>query len=228
MLGKWKIVEKLTDKQYHVMCESCGHTTQRLVNKLKTLHRCPSIIDGTKYCYKCQTRKQLEFFHKDSTVSGGYSKVCKECYAERVGVVNYGYKPVNRRTIKKSRTMVRSTKKDGLEVFLNKRQQSLKHRHKNKNMLEYNLPEGYLLELYKKQNGKCYYSGLQLDYKSPKLSPFSISVDKLDPQNGYTVGNLVLCTHSMNSMKLNMTLGEFKEYLVSINDYIKWFINDEN
>lgn len=220
MLGNWKIISKVGEKRFNVKCEYCGFETQRIESKLKTLHQCPSIIDGTKYCYKCQQRKELEYFHSDRTVKGGYSKVCKECYSERVNVIHYNYRPVNRRA---KFTNKRSTKLHGLEYFLKQRQNALKYRHKNKTYKPYDLPDGYLYEQYKRQEGKCYYTGYPLDYNSQQFAN-SISVDRLYPAEGYTVGNVVLCTHSINVMKLDMTVEEFKEFLKISIDGLNRFV----
>ena len=45
----------------------------------------------------------------------------------------------------------------------------------------------------------------------------SISVDRLDPNKGYTVDNVVLSSFIMNSFKSDMTELEFKKFL---NDFI--------
>lgn len=235
MLGTWKILKKITDKNYKVRCDSCGFETQRLKSKIKFHHRCPSIIDGKKYCYKCQNRKELNYFFKDPTVFGGFSKLCKECHAEKKGSINFSYKPVNRRDSSKpsfkrkylSKDNTTSTKLNGIEKFFHLRQCSLKNRHKAKLMDPYNLPDGYLYNQYKLQDGKCYYTGYKFDYTQPR-SPFSISVDKLIPNKGYTVGNIVLCTQSMNTMKLNMSISEFIDHLKSIKDGLNNFISENS
>lgn len=217
MLGEWEIISKITDKRVNVRCKLCKTEAQIYTRKLNVLHKCPSIIGDTKYCYKCQTRKNLDFFHADKTVFGGYSKLCKECYAERVNVRDYKYNPVNRRRGKPRNNNIngkRSTKLGGIELFLENRQKSLKYRHKNKTFAPYNLPNGYLWEQYKAQEGRCYYSGVLLDYTTP-FSSKSISVDRLYPEKGYTIGNIVLCVHSINAMKLEMNVEEFKEFLKS-------------
>jgi hypothetical protein len=227
MLGTWTIVDNISDRLYAVRCNLCGFTTQKPKSKMKNFHRCPSIIDNTKYCYKCEVRKDLEFFHKDASVSGGYSKLCRECYAERVNVTNFSYKPVNRRPVTQKVSRQRVGKRliplYGIEKFLHERQISLRYRHKNNTFKAYNLPDGYLFELYKKQNGKCYYTGYQFDYTSG-FSANSISIDRLYPLEGYTVDNIVLCTHSINMMKLNMNVDEFKKYLSTIKEGLETFI----
>ena len=225
MWGSWIIIDKITDKFYNVKCSICNFETQKLASTIKLHHRCPSIVDGTKYCYKCSERKSLEFFHKDPTVSGGYSKLCRECYSERVNVIKFSHNPVHRKNIKGSNNIinVQSTKISGLEKFLNYRQKTLKYRHRNKTFAPYNLPDGYLVEQFKRQDGKCYYSGYSFDYKAEFFAN-SISVDRLYPEKGYTIGNVVLCTHSINTMKLNMNVEEFKNHLFTIKDGLEKFI----
>jgi hypothetical protein len=152
--------------------------------------------------------------------------VCKECYSERAGVINYKYKPVNRRIASRvDNSNIWSTKQNGIEHFLEQRQNTLKHRHKKKPMDEYNLPSGHLYELYKKQNGKCYYTNVPLKCTQKSLTPYSISVDKLTPKKGYTVGNVVLCIHSINSMKLDMDELEFKQFLSTVRPGLQNFVD---
>ncbi|MCY9658483.1 hypothetical protein P5G65_25140 [Paenibacillus chondroitinus] len=77
----------------------------------------------------------------------------------------------------------------------------------------------YLEELYFAQKEKCFYTDVEMDWnvKGPK-SFFHMSVERLDPEKGYTKGNIVLCIWLINLVKSNRNLGEFI-------DSFKWVIS---
>lgn len=56
--------------------------------------------------------------------------------------------------------------------------------------------------LYKQQGGRCYYTGVQMKLMSDiKNDPLIMSADRLDANNGYTLGNVVLCCYGANVLK---------------------------
>jgi hypothetical protein len=74
------------------------------------------------------------------------------------------------------------------------------------------LTKEYLLDIFKKQNGKCYYSGLELNIVKSKVEkthdPFKMSLDCVVPELGYTEGNVVWCAYCINALKLEMSQQE--------------------
>lgn len=77
------------------------------------------------------------------------------------------------------------------------------------------LTVSYLLQLYNNQNGKCFYTGDPMVFgaRKGKALPNSLSLDRLDPNKGYTIGNVVWCTYLVNTMKQQMTEGQFYDKL---------------
>ena len=74
--------------------------------------------------------------------------------------------------------------------------------------IPFSLTLDHLLDLWTKQEGKCYYTNVTMTYgptASGNATHTSLSIDKLDPAKGYTIGNVVLCTYIANSFKLDMT-----------------------
>lgn len=60
----------------------------------------------------------------------------------------------------------------------------------------------YIICLYEKQKGKCFYSGIDMKLSSEtKADPFLISVDRIISNKGYVEGNIVLCCLGMNWLK---------------------------
>lgn len=71
----------------------------------------------------------------------------------------------------------------------------------------------YLTNLYKKQNRKCFYTDIEIDWKTINgLRPNCLSIDKIIPEKGYIEGNVVLTIRRINSIKYDMTLDEMKKW----------------
>lgn len=76
----------------------------------------------------------------------------------------------------------------------------------------------YLVDLYNKQNGCCYYSREKMvfGWVDGKVHHNSLSLDKLDPSKGYVQGNVVWCSYLTNTMKRDLTEAEFYDLLSKI------------
>jgi CRISPR/Cas system Type II protein with McrA/HNH and RuvC-like nuclease domain len=78
------------------------------------------------------------------------------------------------------------------------------------------LPDGYLQALYDEQNGRCFYTDKEFEITVGEgWNPRALSVDRVDPDRGYVVGNLVLCARRVNSIKQDMTIEELQEWVPS-------------
>ena len=76
----------------------------------------------------------------------------------------------------------------------------------------------YLHQLYEKQEGKCYWSGLSLkeEHSWIKHHPFAMSVDRLDNTKGYTPENVVLTRRLFNLGRMSFGHDEFKEVVTKL------------
>jgi len=63
----------------------------------------------------------------------------------------------------------------------------------------------------------CYYTGVKFEDDGK----FALSIDRVDPKQGYIEGNVVSCTIDVNSKKANLTIEEIH----SISEKIKAFYN---
>lgn len=212
--GQWKINEELTLKEFGyssigltkgsqkpVKCEclSCGMISNKQFTYSNSKHRCKPIIDGKKKCFKCKEFKTIEEFSKNKSNFDGYQKVCKECFSN-YECVKKGYK-------KKSYKY-----KNSLEDYFNSKLSYLRNKCKLKN-IPFDLKKGDLFDIYNLQNGKCYYTNIDIIHNIGKLYYNSISIERLSPEKGYSKENIVLCSFNINSFKGMMTELEFKEYL---------------
>jgi len=72
----------------------------------------------------------------------------------------------------------------------------------------------YFLDLYKRQDGKCFYTDIVLVCRVGEgKSRHSLSIDRIDNNLGYIKGNVVLCTNQVNTAKGDFTLDEIKQYM---------------
>lgn len=100
------------------------------------------------------------------------------------------------------------------ENLFKHRLNSAKHRAR-KLKLEFNITEEFIKELWEKQDGKCFYSGLDMNI-TERNTPYAMSLDKVDANKGYTQDNVVLCTYIVNTMKSNLPVTEFFDIIKEI------------
>jgi hypothetical protein len=79
---------------------------------------------------------------------------------------------------------------------------------KRKNRGIFDIDSQFLLETFNKQNGKCYWFGVDLVTDSGKKHPFQPSVDRLDNSKGYEKNNVVI-----SSLIANFSRNNFDEDL---------------
>lgn len=82
--------------------------------------------------------------------------------------------------------------------------------------LPFNLTAEYLLDVWNKQKGLCYYTGEPLDFtvvleSQLQAHPLAPSVDKLIPELGYVEDNVVWCLQTINQMKRDFPYEQFME-----------------
>lgn len=77
-----------------------------------------------------------------------------------------------------------------------------------KREIDYNFEKEDLLEIYNKQNGLCFYTGLKMDIDN-KDNYYVLSVDRLNSNIGYFKENMVLCCWMVNTMKMHFEIKEF-------------------
>ncbi|MCM2417601.1 hypothetical protein [Streptomyces sp. RKAG293] len=106
------------------------------------------------------------------------------------------------------------------ESYFNDRQRRLASGERgmrpSRQLLEYDLPNGYLAALWHWQGAACFYTGKpMLTGYGIGRNPYGVSIDRVDSSKGYVVGNVVLCCARVNSVKNNLTLGELAEWIPS-------------
>lgn len=92
-----------------------------------------------------------------------------------------------------------------------------------KKKLDFNLTKDYLKQLWDKQNGICALSGIAMtfDIDSGRTNT-NVSVDRINPNLGYTKDNIQLVCMAVNQMKSDLKLEElymFCEALLRYKDF---------
>jgi dUTP pyrophosphatase len=80
--------------------------------------------------------------------------------------------------------------------------------------IPFDIDLNYLVNQYEVQDGLCYYSKIKLEFG--KNSLYSASLERLNPNLGYTKGNVVLASKAMNWAKNNASTAEFIEFLLDL------------
>lgn len=154
---------------------------------------------GELQCRCCKEVKPLDFFHekKKANIKSGYKaydNMCKTCRANRL----YDLRRTRYNTLDRAINEI---------VFGIKRRSGVE------------LSKSYVMDLYNKQNGLCYYTGIKM---IPDInSLFKVSADRIDSNQSYVDGNIVLCCWSINNMKQDLSIDDFKMLISNLyNNYV--------
>ena len=126
-----------------------------------------------KMCSHCQETKTVDCYRKNITYKDGYQNKCKKCEYEICTDSRNAYE----------------LKHWAKRCFLHAK----KH-----NKYDFDIDEHFVLELYEKQNGKCFWFNVELKPSNIAKYPWQPSLDRLDREKGYTKDNVVLACYSAN------------------------------
>jgi len=123
-----------------------------------------------------------EFFYRHSQTSDGWHSWCKQCCREG-----------NKRSLAKKY----ATFEGRISTFLTSCRNSSKKRGN-----EFNLTRDDFTKMWENQDGICVYTGIKMDLQPNRI--FSVSVERINSDIGYTAENTVLCCNVVNRMKSNL------------------------
>lgn len=166
----------------------------------------------TKLCRGCNEELPVESFRTKFKIRKGQrypylNSKCRPCENEW---------NKQRRTTPKYRAYRakwREGKRGNLKIFLQDRIAGWR----TKLDLPSDLTVDYLLQLYARQDGACYYSGMKMEFNSRGgPNDHTMSLDRLCPDKGYIQDNVVWCAYLVNTMKQTMSEQEFYSFLEHI------------
>jgi hypothetical protein len=171
---------------------NCDFETVELVLMTKGLPRIREppgeliVVNGKAFCVFCQTMKPVNFFRR------GKERRCNGC-SKRLDTVR---------------------KNIDTDSILGWRWRQLQHNRKRRgNNGAFELTAAQYVAKYRKQKGLCFYSDVPMNIMFISgYNPYTISVDRILPDEGYTDANTVLCCLRVNRMKSDMPLGELEVF----------------
>lgn len=192
--------------KWQAYCKGCSNKKSRKYNKTNQTRKFnPTFIENEveyKQCTRCNTvyPNTFEFFDKSQLGQKGLRADCRRCrldYGQHYAEKKWAWNLYNNARA--------STNRYGLE--------------------DINIDEQYVLDLFEKQNHKCYWLGVDLVPSSEKKHPFQPSLDRLDRNRGYIKGNVVLCCFVANFGRNENTEESWKQFLKKLQmqlNYNQW------
>lgn len=115
-----------------------------------------------------------------------------------------------------------------IEKFLTNKFRQTRQRCKGSN-IRFDLTAEFLIQQFESQDGRCFYTDTILVTRSGEgRSPNSASLDKIVPELGYTIGNVVWAANRINTMKFDATLSEMAEWMPGWYERIRaWRIKND-
>ena len=154
-------------------------------------------LTNEKKCGKCYNKKDVKFFYKHNATSDGYHSWCKNCC--RAG---------NRKSAEKKYSNFSNRVTTLLYTSKNN---SLKRKQ------DFSINRNHLNDLWEKQKQKCFYSDIKMTTQPNHI--FTVSIERVDPVQGYIPQNVVLVCNAVNRMKSDFLVQEFFHFCQLITNY---------
>ena len=145
-----------------------------------------------KHCYKCKEYKNpVRDFCSDATRRDGRNATCRKCASVKTSKTDY-YKKYHRHQAKNIERQIIQRMKP--KVRLAGLICQAKKRAKQKK-LDFDIDIQWALGQYKIQQGKCLLTGIPFvlesfpELKRKRNNPYSVSIDRIDSDKGYTKTN---------------------------------------
>jgi len=84
--------------------------------------------------------------------------------------------------------------------------------------LTFDLTEEFLTELWNKQEGKCYWLNIPITLEREKNNPLKATLDRLDPNRGYTKENVVWSSYFANIGRGNCSSEKFSRIVEMVSN----------
>lgn len=137
---------------------------------------------NSKLCAKCGEEKDVSLFFKHTATSDGWHSWCKHC-------------------CKNGNEKSRQKKYSSFEGRISTLLISCKNSSIKRNN-EFSITREDLIKMWELQGGKCAYTFFDLE--TQPNNPYSVSVERIDSNIGYTKDNTILVCNAINRMKSNL------------------------
>ena len=142
----------------------------------------------TTACSVCRKRKRIKDFEPKTRITGtvSYRSVCRICYQ------------------KKKNLKIASDPHKYLSIIFTQLKSTRKHKRPD---LEWEIILDDVIDLWEKQEGFCALSGLLMTHAKDGegKKDLNASLDRINPNDGYKVGNIQLVAYRVNIMKHSLS-----------------------
>ena len=152
-------------------------------------------------CKECiKAKRKEEYAKRSEQIKDRVAKYRKENW-EKVREQDSRYKKSPRGIIKRKENYLKNIEKHrendrrrGTEDWFRRKASHIKSKCKSGG-IEYNLSSEWLEQQFELQQGRCYWTGVEMDHSNRLFRP---SVDRIVVDGGYTKDNVVLTTYFCN------------------------------
>lgn len=178
-----------------------------------------------KQCSICKRLLPLSEFYIRSDRKKPISR-CKKCntIASKISRSKKSKKQIQKEYRKRAEYYKEQARKGNLKAIIQHKLSGYRGIAKKKNV-PFDITVDYLIELFKKQKGFCYYTNKKMTVATRKgkghrttlfTDPNHFSLNRLEPKKGYAKGNLVWCTWQINTTKNQFTEEQFYRHCKKI------------
>jgi|SRR5579862_7627260 len=153
-------------------------------------------VQKTKTCNRCGLVKPLDEFSKNKR--GIYYYICLECDRIKHWEYNNTFDGFLGKLVRSARSSAKTKLEKG-----------------RKDAGICTITKEDLIPIWKRQNGKCYYSGIDMNFKM--CSDWQCSLERLDDNKGYVIDNVVLVCLEFNGCA-KWTAEKIQEMLLLVHE----------
>lgn len=158
-------------------------------------------VPAAKVCSECKTAKPASDFNRYPRNADGLMSRCKACGSKRTNAYNQQY--------------IRLNWANRLLIYVRNAYAGAKRRKKVLDWAPHDLDREFLFELLKRQQGRCYWTGVAMALEEMG-KPWSISLDRVDCDRGYTRDNVVLVCMSANLARNDSSPDDIRAFIEMI------------
>lgn len=183
----------------------------------KTARKIIKSKTSKKKCETCKKNLELIKFSKDKSRKCGLRGQCRLCHSKKRKARYHSHGKFVNTFDRFFKVLVRNAKGRA----------KTRKRRGRENAGVFNLTFDQVVDLYNKQNGCCFYSGIFMSTKP--CSMWKVSIDRIDNDIGYIIDNIVLVCHEFNdrSKWSKEKINELVLEITKIHDFEK-IISDIN
>jgi len=190
----------------YVRCVRCGEEFTREWRYLHQLHNCPTYKtreDGTllKWCNHCKQFITTTMFNVNLARYDKLSSYCKSCSNQCVHNQKQNERKQNER---------KTNFNSWIKNYLCTKKSRCK---KDRILCELDIES--LTRKWNQQCGRCFYTGISLEFATKGLR--GAQLDRIDPNGGYILDNVVWASRAINQAKSNATVGDFLNFCLEVN-----------